>query len=224
FPSTHLYEYIDRFGNAVHHFTIPKHLQTVEISATSRVSTMDQPFAYRRPTGFLGYESLSATIRTTVDEEMKAWIREVDHPELPVVERVQGLTQATHQYFTYEAGVTTVLDTAKDFMHLKRGVCQDFAHFLVSVCRFLGIPALYVSGYVIPQGETPTASHAWAAVYTGALSSKQWTGFDPVAGTFTNDRYIWVALGRDYGDVTPVRGVYWGTRHENLQVSIQIEE
>ncbi|WP_053960758.1 transglutaminase family protein [Sulfobacillus thermosulfidooxidans] len=223
-PSTHLYDYIDRFGNTVHHFTIPRHLQTVEISAVSRVITMDQPFVYRMPTGFLGYESLTPTMRTMIDEETKSWIYEIDHPELPVLERVHQLTQATHQYFTYEAGVTTVLDTAKDFMRLKRGVCQDFAHFLISVCRYLQIPTLYVSGYLIPENEAPTASHAWVAVYTGEFRSKQWTGFDPVSGTFTNDRYIWLALGRDYGDVTPVRGVYWGTRDEDLQVSIQIEE
>lgn len=223
-PSTLFYDYVDRFGNTVHHFTIPRYLQAVTISAISHVTTTHNSFIYRRPDAFLGYESIRPTPRTTADDEIKAWIKEFDQPHLDLLDRMTQLMSAIHNTFVYESGVTTVGDTAQDFMHNKRGVCQDFAHFLISVCRVLHIPALYVSGYLVPENMKPTASHAWVVVYPGAADSRLWLGFDPASGIPTNDRYIWLALGRDYDDVTPVRGVYWGTRDEELHVNIQIEQ
>lgn len=224
-PATRIYDYIDRFGNTVHHFTIPRFLQTVRVSAISVVSTVDQPFIYRAPTGFLRYESLHQTRRTDMDDLIQRWILAHDQPDFPLRERVQWINQALHDNFGYEAGVSSVRDTARDFVRLGRGVCQDFAHLALSVFRYLGIPALYVSGYVIPQDVSPTASHAWVVAYChDQPSSRDWVGLDPVAGKMTDERYVWIALGRDYDDVTPVRGVYWGNSEEELEVQIHAEE
>lgn len=224
-PSTHIYDYVDRFGNVVHHFTIPKRLHAVRVSAISQVSTFAQPFVFRRPEGFLRYESLTQTRRTAPDPLTLEWIRDHDDPRLPPRERVQRLSLAVQNNFVYEPGVTSVRDTASDFIQQRRGVCQDFAHFLISVFRHLHIPALYVSGYIVPEGSSPTASHAWVAVHCEDTNGPaQWTGLDPVAGTITDERYVWIALGRDYDDVTPVHGVYWGSSDEHLTVTVQTEE
>ncbi len=224
-PSTHVYDYTDRFGNSVHHFTIPRFLRTVRVRAISRINTFPQPFFYRQPEGFLLYESLQHTRRTVMDPLTQLWIEDHDRPGLPVRERAARLCLAVRNNFLYEPGVTTVQDTARDFIQHERGVCQDFAHFLLSVYRYLHIPALYVSGYVIPDGESPSASHAWVAIYGPDESgSREWTGLDPVSGELTDERYIWIGLGRDYDDVTPVRGVYWGNSQENLRVEVYGEE
>ncbi len=224
-PATRCYDYVDRFGNLVHHFTIPRWLQTVRVSAISVVSTAHQDFVYRAPLGFLRFESLQQTRRTEMDPLIERWLTARDQPRWSPADRAQWLIQALHTDFEYEAGVTRVQDTARDFIRTGRGVCQDFAHMALSVLRYLGIPSLYVSGYVIPVGTAPTASHAWIVVYPQeSPSSRTWIGLDPVSGSATTDRYVWVALGRDYDDVTPVRGVYWGNSPEELTVHITAEE
>jgi len=111
-----------------------------------------------------------------------------------------------------------------DVLEIKRGVCQDFAHLMITICRCLGLPTRYVSGYLYggeSDGDQEGASHAWCEVFCGP--DKGWVGFDPTHSTLlVNERYIKIGTGRDYADVTPVRGTYRGNAHEVLKVIVRV--
>src|SRR5581483_10775151 len=121
-----------------------------------------------------------------------------------------------------QAGVTDVTTSVSDVLEGRRGVCQDFAHVLIGLCRALGLPARYVSGYILTgdQSSDPTrgsdASHAWAEVFT---QSHGWRGFDATNNLVVNDRYVKIAIGRDYHDIPPTRGTYHGAQPGKLSVS-----
>src|SRR5262249_40391886 len=123
-----------------------------------------------------------------------------------------------HDHFRYARGSTHVQSTVHDVLAAGAGVCQDFAHVLIALARARGLPARYVSGYLIPAEATDRgngveqvmggrASHAWAEVFVPGAG---WLGLDPTLGTPASARHVRVAYGRDYGDVPPVRGVYRG--------------
>ncbi len=165
-----------------------------------------------------------------------------------------SLARLLHRVFTYAPGSTNVNTTLLQVLEHKQGVCQDFAHLMLAVCRRQGIPARYVSGYLY-TGETTTqtslesdaalsahategrttetsrpleavkpwvsgdAMHAWVECL---LPDERWHGFDPTNNLLTNDSYIKVHYGRDYGDVPPVRGVYRGPFAHTLHVSVRV--
>jgi transglutaminase-like putative cysteine protease len=107
---------------------------------------------------------------------------------------------------------------------LKMGVCQDFTHVMIGMCRAIGIPARYVSGYLYSGSHGSLvgaqASHAWCEVY---LPHGGWVGFDPTNATLADSRYVKVAVGRDYDDVTPIQGTYHGSGHNWMEVSVMVE-
>ncbi len=118
----------------------------------------------------------------------------------------------------YEKKVTTARTPVGEALRLGRGVCQDFAHLFIGACRGIGLPARYVSGYIHQPGEV--ATHAWAQVWTGRSG---WIDVDPTRGTFVGDDYIKIAIGRDYSDVPPNRGVWKGRADETIAVSVKVE-
>jgi transglutaminase-like putative cysteine protease len=128
-----------------------------------------------------------------------------------------------HDQVDYVPGSSQVRSTAAEAWAAGKGVCQDIAHITVGALRALGIPARYVSGYFDPRpdpliGEAATAqSHAWVEWWTG-----DWTGFDPTNAVQPDDRHVVVARGRDYADVTPLKGVYSGSSPSQLFVEVQI--
>ena len=104
----------------------------------------------------------------------------------------------------------------------RRGVCQDFAHLLIALCRGLGLPARYVSGYLYDSdkpADAILASHAWAEVF---LDGRGWLGLDPTHDRATGSLYTRVAIGRDYADAAPVRGIYQGDANETLEVRVRM--
>jgi transglutaminase-like putative cysteine protease len=101
----------------------------------------------------------------------------------------------------------------------KRGVCQDFAHVMIGLCRAMKIPALYVSGYLAT--EEASATHAWMEVYLPGIG---WRALDPTHDRQTDDQYVKIAVGRDYADVAPVAGTYLGTTERKLEVEVKIEK
>jgi transglutaminase-like putative cysteine protease len=126
-------------------------------------------------------------------------------------------------------GATHVNSSVRDSLELRAGVCQDFAHLLLGVVRMRGLPARYVSGYLVSGSSVGSsskqeeviggqASHAWAEIY---LPGGGWFGFDPTLGKPIELRHIRVAYGRDYGDVPPVRGVYKGRAGQSLSVDVR---
>jgi transglutaminase-like putative cysteine protease len=128
-----------------------------------------------------------------------------------------------YRNFEYLPGVTTVETTIDEVLQLKAGVCQDFAHILVLMLRLLNIPARYISGYICPnhngmRGEG--ATHAWAEVY---LPDYGWLGIDPTNNCIANETHVRLAVGRNFSDCSPVKGVYKGSWGHKLEVKVSVE-
>ena len=147
-------------------------------------------------------------------------------PGRPWLEAMLELTRHVHREFTYDPQATTVSTPVVDIFANKRGVCQDFAHLMLSCLRSLKLPARYVSGYILnepPPGtvklEGSDASHAWIESWCPDLG---WIGFDPTNGKLANHEFLTLAWGRDYMDVTPLRGVVLGggTHEPEVRVSV----
>ena len=136
----------------------------------------------------------------------------------PLVEVIRHVTDRVRSRLVYEKKVTTARTPVGEALRLGRGVCQDFAHLFLGACRGIGLPARYVSGYVHQPGEV--ATHAWCQVWTGKSG---WVDVDPTRGTFVGDDYIKIAIGRDYSDVPPNRGVWKGRADETIAVSVKVE-
>ena len=146
----------------------------------------------------------------------------------PFLSAVMDLTQRIYKDFTYDPHFSDVATPLADVLKHKRGVCQDFAHLAIGCLRSLGYPARYVSGYLEtlpPPGEKKLigadATHAWFAVYS---PGEGWYEFDPTNNTLTSAQHITTAWGRDYSDVTPLKGVIFGGGHSpQLRVSVDVQ-
>jgi transglutaminase-like putative cysteine protease len=132
--------------------------------------------------------------------------------------------QYVYDNFEYIKGVTTVDTTLDEIWKLKAGVCQDFAHLLMEMLRLVGIPSRYVSGYICTgnngmRGEG--ATHAWAEAY---IPDYGWLGLDPTNNCIANETHVRLAVGRNFSDCSPVKGVYKGTAKHKLEVSVSVDE
>lgn len=137
---------------------------------------------------------------------------------------VLALNELLYERFTYQPGSTSVSSTIDHILQSRRGVCQDYAHVMLAIVRGWGIPARYVSGYLWTSGDSKeqsptTASHAWIECLLPEIG---WVGFDPTNCTVNDDRHVRIAIGRDYRDVAPTRGVLQGGGKTELKVSVRI--
>jgi transglutaminase-like putative cysteine protease len=157
--------------------------------------------------------------------EMAAPFRPAD--AVDSFEAVRKMTELIYHDFEYRQGVTDVHTSVAQILDNRQGVCQDFAHLLIGLCRAIDVPARYASGYIVVNGATeadaPTrgsdASHAWVEAFT---PTHGWRGFDPTNNLVANDRYVKIAIGRDYKDVPPTRGTYQGGGTERLTVAVTV--
>ncbi len=147
-------------------------------------------------------------------------------PNRPLVQVVTDLMQRIHVDFTYDPSSTTIATPLSDVLQFRRGVCQDFAHLAIGCLRSFGIAARYVSGYVetqpVPGKQRlvgADASHAWFAVYVPGTG---WLEFDPTNNAVPFDQHITLAWGRDYTDVTPLKGIAFGGGQHTLSVSVDV--
>lgn len=132
------------------------------------------------------------------------------------------LSEAVAAAVSYRQGTTDAATTAEEAVAAGQGVCQDQAHVMIAAARHLGRPARYVSGYLLMDGVVDQqASHAWAEVHVDGLG---WVGFDVANTVCPDDRYVRVAVGRDYADAAPVRGLRQGNASEELCVSLQVQQ
>ena len=134
------------------------------------------------------------------------------------------LSDTLHNSFHYVPGSTSVASPIEHILESGRGVCQDYAHVMIAIARSWGIPARYVSGYLHitgPDGEEvqENATHAWVECLLPELG---WVGFDPVNKSVSDERHVRIAVGRDYQDVSPTRGVYRGGGQTRLDVNVQV--
>lgn len=238
-PHVRTHTYTDYLANVVHHFDIPSMHDHMEVTVTALVelhtsgrakptvaadawTQMDglanepdfwdwlQPSHYAQPTAPL----------LSLGKEMG--IHRLEDP----METLNHLNTGLHNAIMYDRGSTSVDSPIDESIEKRRGVCQDFAHIFIALARQMGIPARYVSGYLFHRegDDDPTArdaTHAWAEAFVPGAG---WLGFDPSNLTTAVDRHIRVAVGRDYRDVPPNRGVYRGAAKEELSVHVDVEK
>jgi transglutaminase-like putative cysteine protease len=139
---------------------------------------------------------------------------------------VLDLTRRIHTDFTYDPTATSVHTPLHDVLQARRGVCQDFAHIQIGCLRALGLAACYVSGYLVTQPPPGwprlvgvDASHAWVSVY---CPGSGWIDVDPTNNVLSSDQHITVAVGRDYGDVSPIKGVFLGGGRHTVEVAVDV--
>jgi transglutaminase-like putative cysteine protease len=220
-PPAGVLGYRDRHGNDVRHFDCLGSHHELIVKATSEVltpETFGDPEAGLSPLDAFDY--LEPTAYTPHSERVRAFAAPRAVPGEPMA-TVLGLAEAIRAGLRYEKGATDVHTPADEALARGRGVCQDFAHLMLACCRSLGIPARYVSGYVFPGDQIgdQAASHAWVDVFvTGA----GWISLDPTHGRPQTAQYVRVAVGRDYAEVPPTRGVYKGPARETLAVDVRV--
>jgi transglutaminase-like putative cysteine protease len=147
-------------------------------------------------------------------------------PGRPWLTALLDLTQRIRREFVYDPKATTITTSVQEVLALKRGVCQDYAHLMLSCLRSLGIPARYVSGYVLNRSHADgsrltgaDASHAWVSAHCPGLG---WVAFDPTNGKIADIEFVTLGWGREYLDVTPLRGVVLGAASQQLAVAVSV--
>ena len=168
-------------------------------------------------------------------DNFAAYARPSFVPGRPTFDVAMDLTQRMYRDFDYEPESTEINTPAVEALAQRKGVCQDFAHIMIACFRTMGLPARYVSGYLLtqpPPGKArligADASHAWVSVYLpgrgdGAGSAGDWADFDPTNGRQPGEDYVTLALGRDYSDVSPMRGVLHGGARHTLHVGVTVQ-
>ena len=147
-------------------------------------------------------------------------------PGRPILDATADLSARIHREFRYDAKATTISTPLAEVLANRHGVCQDFAHLAIGCLRSLGLAARYVSGYLEsrpPPGRArlvgADASHAWLAVFAPGLG---WVDFDPTNNVLPSERHLTLAWGRDYGDVSPIRGVILGGGSHTMSISVDV--
>jgi transglutaminase-like putative cysteine protease len=158
--------------------------------------------------------------------ELAAYAAQSFPPGRPCLEAALELTRRIHRDFAYDPRATTVGTGVQEAFRLRRGVCQDFAHIAIACLRGLGLPARYVSGYLLtrpPEGRErlvgADASHAWLSLW---LPEGGWVDLDPTNDMIPGEEHITVAWGRDYGDVSPISGVMFGGGEHQVSVGVDV--
>jgi transglutaminase-like putative cysteine protease len=233
-PRAKIHSYSDRYGNDVQHFAILPSHSSLSITTRSNVVTLldrevPPPYEATRELldadtqveTFYDYQRESGYVQFT--PELDAFWHELEGPSESIGTWCHRISEHIHRTFVYDTDATSVRTTVREALAARAGVCQDFAHIMIAVLRSAGIPARYVSGYIF-SGESrilgAEASHAWCEAY---LPPYGWVGFDPTNDLIVNDRFVKVAIGRDYRDVSPVRGVYRGSKHSEMSVNVAMD-
>ena len=230
-PQRPLSQYVNFLGNTVSTFSVLPAHDRIEITFESVVETLQVRFrghglvdpAHPAPAETLGlFDFLCETPLTRSSDMFVDWMQQHDWLRgAPPLEAAENIRKSIHSSFRYEGDVTTSSSTIDDLLKHGAGVCQDFTHLMMAACRRLGLPARYVSGYVLPAGDGPqqVESHAWCEVFDPVSG---WFGMDPTHNDWADERHVRLGVGRDFRDVCPNRGVYRGQAEEVLQVSVLI--
>ncbi len=215
-------EYVDAFGNVAHLTTPPNDLTEVTVVAAGTVRTTDNAGVSGHDRGSVPVQAyLASTPATESNAAIKALAH--GHDRLSGIEQLHSLSAAVLDKVAYALGSTNEHTTAAEAMRDGKGVCQDHAHVFISAARLLGVPARYVSGYmVVGENEFAEASHAWAEAYAANLG---WVGFDVSNQVSPDERYVRVATGMDVDSATPAKGVRRGlsTGTERMDVEVLVE-
>lgn len=239
-PSTALLTYEDYFGNRVHAFSVNKPHGELTIRVKSVVNTQETvwPEPALRPEVELELlqsdsfydrfvEYLLPTAYTAFTPELGIYAQPYRPGDEGIYPWAQELTRRIHGDLIYDPDATHVHTTVNETLELRRGVCQEYAHLMLAVCRYHGIPARYVSGYHFVgditgnNADFEQASHAWVEVL---IPGSGWRGFDPTNEVETGWRYVKLGHGRDYKDIVPVKGIYRGNGSQSLTVKVDVRK
>lgn len=233
----------DFFGNVVHTFMIHHPHHELEITATSSVTThslslplAESTLAWEEVVNRLNCHTTPETLSsclyrygsplTLVSQEMADYGATCFPPGIPVLAGAITLMEKIFSEFAYDKNATTVDTPVAHLLATLKGVCQDFANLMLSCLRSLGLSARYVSGYLEtrpPEGKPrlvgADASHAWVSLFVPDLG---WIDLDPTNNCLPGEQHIALAWGRDYGDVTPVKGVVMGGGSHSLTVMVDV--
>lgn len=237
-------EFRDYFGNLVSVFEVPLLHKTLTITATSEVAVsgeqqtglFEQQLAWEAVRDELASPSNSqtmhasefclATAATGGTEAIGDYARVSFTAKRPLIQACEDLTQRIFDDFQFDTGFSTINTPVTEVFQHKRGVCQDFAHFALTCLRSVGLACKYVSGYIEtlpPAGQEKLigtdATHAWISVY---VPGSGWLDFDPTNNLRPRDQHVVLATGRDFNDVTPLKGVMFGGGTNQLAVAVDM--
>ncbi|HLH01565.1 MAG TPA: transglutaminase family protein [Bryobacteraceae bacterium] len=244
-PPSNRHERIDYFGNRLTLFSISDPHSELKVEARSRVN-VDSEFrkwgdasasweetaasvpSDRSRSGLDAYQFAFESPRIRLNESFARYARLSFRTGRPFGEALLDLTARMHQEFRFDGNATNVRTTPDDVFRLKRGVCQDFAHVQIACLRSIGLPARYVSGYLRTYSAAGGAqlaggdvSHAWVATY---CANAGWLEVDPTNNIVPSEGHVTLAWGRDYGDISPLRGIILGGgREHSLEVRVHLQ-
>ncbi len=236
--------HVDSYGNITNYFEIEGKHEELDVIARSLVEVF--PTHHPEPSSTPPWEVVRNTCQlekltpgseagafrfaspmVPVGAEYASYARAEFPPGRPVLEAVLGLTERIFRDFKFDPRATEVTTPVSEVLRKRAGVCQDFAHLMLACIRSLGLPARYVSGYLEtapPPGRIrltgADASHAWVSVFCGEDAG--WIDTDPTNNLLPGERHITVAWGRDFSDVSPLRGVTLGAGGQRLDVAVDV--
>jgi transglutaminase-like putative cysteine protease len=237
-------EYTDFFGNKVVYFAIQQEHKKLTVTVSSLISKdnaagknnlynsiswedAQKLFGEQRPEYFDARQYISETEMTAISDDVKAYALISFTPGRSLFDATYDLMQRIHKDFEFKPGFTTIATPVITVMKLRKGVCQDFAHLAIACMRSMGLPSRYVSGYIetlpAPGKEKLVgvdASHAWFAVF---IPQTGWVDFDPTNNQVPSDQHITIGWGRDYADITPLKGVILSSGQHKLRVSVDVK-
>jgi transglutaminase-like putative cysteine protease len=224
YPRVKLTTYADGYGNQVHYFNLLRAHQKLRVTSRSLVEMGGEAEVTETEDGLVR-DFLRFRAPVTDEPGVRALARRhlpADMSSGPAVETaLERLTVAISRDFTYDPAVTNVYTEVAEVLELRAGVCQDFAHLFIAAARAMGVPARYVSGYIHIPGEGGVmegASHAWAEAW---IPGSGWVGFDATHPVRAGENHVRVAVGRDYRDAAPTRGVYVGMATGAMNVNVR---
>jgi transglutaminase-like putative cysteine protease len=233
-PATRLSHFLDFYLNYVHYFEIPEPHKALTIESVSRVNTSSASLPDDADTAPMSrlpeclrmekcYDFLQASTFVGLSPEVWKLALDASDGQKDVWRAGVAIRRFIHGNFKYTPKSTTVSTHMLEVLKLKCGVCQDFAHLMLGMCRAIRLPARYVSGYLyngpLDKLVGAQASHAWCEVYVPDLG---WHGLDPTNNRAADDHYVKVATGRDYADIVPVKGHYKGTSNRTMSVDVRV--
>ncbi len=239
------HERVDSFGNTVSYFSIQQFHEKLTITATSEISISPERSLFEEGSD-LAWEIVVQRLRENrspeildalqytldssmieVNAEIAEYAKKSFPPGSPLMQAVKDLMKRIFTDFTFDPEFSNIATPLSEVLAHRRGVCQDFAHLAIACLRSLGLASRYVSGYIetlpLPGKERlvgADASHAWFSTF---LPDAGWIDFDPTNNQMPMDRHITVAWGRDFNDVSPLKGVAFGGGQNKLGVSVDVE-
>lgn len=216
-------EFADHHANRVTLISLDAGVDHAEVRSTGVVETSDTHGVVATHLGYAPkWLYQRTTDLTTAGPGVAALLADFDHSPDDEVGRMHALSAHVRSVVDYDQGWTNVATTAEDALAAGHGVCQDHSHLFLAAARELGMPARYVSGYLVVDGEAAhAATHAWAEVWIEGLG---WLGLDISNGISPDDRYVRLAVGLDYREAAPVSGIRFGAGEEHLDVAVQIQQ